>query len=145
VFEQLGPSAKSLALRGASRLVGDNVGPAGFAGIFTIDFAVHPVVNFTNNRAALDEGLKKVSMTAGNPLAFVPTVPSAEFMALGPPPTPGELRHRMLATLDARGDRRGDGTPAGAEERHSILGRARDWRVAGRRSARPPPSRDGGG
>ena len=101
VFEQLGPTAKSLALRGASRLVGDNVGPAGFAGIFTIDLAVHPVVNFTNSRAALDEGLKKVSMTAGNPLAFVPTVPSAEFMALGPPPTPGELRHRMLATLDA--------------------------------------------
>lgn len=78
VFEQLGPTANSLARRAASRLIGDNVGPAGFAGIFSIDFAVHPVVNFTNNRAALDEGLKKVSMTAGVPLVFTSTVPSAD-------------------------------------------------------------------
>ena len=80
---------------------------SGFAGIFTIDQVVHPVVNFTNDRPALDDALKKVSMTAGDPLVLAPTVASAE--SSGPPPIeipsfsrePGGLRIRMLQTLDA--------------------------------------------
>jgi VWFA-related protein len=89
VFEQLGLTANSLAVNAASRLIRQTIGPSGFAGLFTIDRAAHPVVSFTNDLNALDKGLKTVSMTAGIPEAAPPDLTGAYF--------------RMHATLDALG------------------------------------------
>ena len=90
VFEQLGLTANSLAVKAASRLIRQTIGPSGFAGLFTIDHAVHPVVSYTNDLNTLDMGLKTVSMTAGIPA----------FDAEAPPDRTGSY-FRMHATLDA--------------------------------------------
>jgi len=54
VFEQLGPTGNSLFVKAASRLIRQTIGPSGFAGLFTIDHAVHPVVSYTNDPTELD-------------------------------------------------------------------------------------------
>ena len=100
VFEQLGLTANSLAVKAASRLIRQTIGPSGFAGLFTIDHAVHPVVSYTNDLNTLDKGLKTVSMTAGIPPVFVGPIASAEY-AGGPAPSPTEMYFRLHATLDA--------------------------------------------
>jgi VWFA-related protein len=92
VFEQLGLTANSLAVKAASRLIRQTIGPSGFAGLFTIDHAVHPVVSYTNDLNTLDKGLKTVSMTAG-----IPAFDSAA------PLDPTGAYFRMHATLDSLG------------------------------------------
>ena len=94
VFEQLGLTPNSLSVKAASRLIRQTIGPAGFAGLFTIDHAVHPVVSYTNDLNTLDRGLKTISMTAGIPLGFD---------AGAPPPDQTGAYFRMHATLDALG------------------------------------------
>jgi len=59
VFEQLGLTPNSLSVKAASRLIRQTIGPAGFAGLFTIDHAVHPVVSYTNDLNTLDRLLEE--------------------------------------------------------------------------------------
>lgn len=64
VFHELGPEARLLAMKAGSRFIEESVGPSGFAGIFSQDFALHVVTPFTNNRDALAKGLRSAAMKA---------------------------------------------------------------------------------
>ena len=64
VFHELGPEARGLAMKAASRFIQESVGPRGFAGIFSQDFALHVVTPFTNNQDALAKGLRTAATKA---------------------------------------------------------------------------------
>jgi len=77
VFHELGPEARYLAMKAASRFIEESVGPGGFAGIFSQDFALHVVTPFTNDPDVLSKGLRTASTKAEptrDPLTMTPVM-----------------------------------------------------------------------
>ena len=105
VFEQLGPSARPLAVRAARELVAQSDAPA-FTGIFAIDRALHAITPYTGSAPAISKGLDTIAMFAGQPRRRAGAVPGAEFdsSAAGAPTreTKDDVpSQRGLATIDA--------------------------------------------
>ena len=105
VFEQLGPAARDLASSAARRLV-EALGREDFAAVFTVDRAVHTVVNYTPTSSPVLDAIAAATNKPGLPLRRAGVVPGAEFASSGggqpTPETRDEAkRNRGFATLDA--------------------------------------------
>jgi VWFA-related protein len=105
VFEQLSTSALQLVTRAARSLV-ERQGTSGFAGLFTVDRALHVVTEYTISREDIQKGLEVVSRRAGQPRRRAGHVPGAEYdtAAAGAPTreTKDDVPFaRGLATIDA--------------------------------------------
>jgi VWFA-related protein len=104
-FEQLGPGARVIAAQAAHRLL-DTLGSADFAGVFTLDRALHVVAPYAPPSPGLRDAIDRASQQPGMPLRRAGVVPGAEFGSgeAGQPTqeTRDEAkRARGMATLDA--------------------------------------------
>jgi VWFA-related protein len=78
VFEELGPDARAAAFRAAQAFVRERRLESEFVGVFTLDFAIHTIVPYTRDQAALLDAVRRAAMRPGCPEAVAGLITNAD-------------------------------------------------------------------
>jgi VWFA-related protein len=78
VFEELGSDARAAAFRAAQVFVRDRRLETEFVGVYTLDLAIHTIVPYTRDQAALLDGVRRAAMRPGCPEAVTGIIANAD-------------------------------------------------------------------
>jgi len=78
VFEELGPDARAAAFRAAQAFVRDRRLDTEFVGVFTLDFALHPIVPYTRDDKPILEGIRRAATRPGCPESVTGIIMNAD-------------------------------------------------------------------